>query len=46
MVDYVLLAEFDIDQGSVLKHQWPAKTGCDEQCVYSPLHRLMCDKAD
>ncbi|GAA5830718.1 hypothetical protein JCM11251_001053 [Rhodosporidiobolus azoricus] len=33
MVEYVLLAEFDIDQGSVLKHQWPAKTGCDEHLL-------------
>lgn len=32
-VDYVLLAEFDIDEGSTLKHQYPAPTGTDEQCV-------------
>ncbi|GAA5885668.1 hypothetical protein JCM6882_007519 [Rhodosporidiobolus microsporus] len=33
IVDYVLLAEFDIDQGSVLKHQYPALTGCDEHLL-------------
>lgn len=30
-VSYVLLAEFDIDEGSILKHQYPAATGVDEQ---------------
>jgi hypothetical protein len=34
-VDYVLLAEFDIDQGSTLKHQYPAPTGTDEQYVHT-----------
>lgn len=32
-VEYVLLAEFDIDEGSTVKHQYPAPTGTDEQCV-------------
>ncbi|GAA5849623.1 hypothetical protein JCM8547_000514 [Rhodosporidiobolus lusitaniae] len=32
-VEYVLLAEFDIDQGSVLKHQYPASTGTDEHLL-------------
>jgi len=36
-VEYVLLAEFDIDQGSLLRHQYPAPTGTDEQCVPSSL---------
>jgi hypothetical protein len=29
----VLLAEFDIDSGSGLKHQYPAPTGTAEQYV-------------
>lgn len=29
--EYVLLAEFDIDEGSVLRHEYPVPTGCDEQ---------------
>ncbi|GAA5968749.1 hypothetical protein JCM11641_000720 [Rhodosporidiobolus odoratus] len=33
LVDYVLLAEFDIDQGSVLKHQYPQDTGCDQHLL-------------
>ncbi|BGP39727.1 hypothetical protein JCM10450v2_003696 [Rhodotorula kratochvilovae] len=32
-VEYVLLAEFDIDQGSILKHQYPAPTGTDEHLL-------------
>ncbi|GAA5868799.1 hypothetical protein JCM1840_005123 [Sporobolomyces johnsonii] len=32
-VDYVLLAEFDIDEGSVLRHQYPAPTGTDEHLL-------------
>ncbi|GAA5997729.1 AFI1/MesA family protein [Rhodotorula paludigena] len=32
-VDYVLLAEFDIDQGSILKHQYPHDTGTDEHLL-------------
>lgn len=32
-VSYILLAEFDIDQGSILKHSYPAATGTDEQYV-------------
>ncbi|GAA6027633.1 hypothetical protein JCM8097_007956 [Rhodosporidiobolus ruineniae] len=32
-VEYVLLAEFDIDQGSVLRHQFPASTGTDEHLL-------------
>ncbi|GAA5874615.1 hypothetical protein JCM3774_004662 [Rhodotorula dairenensis] len=32
-VDYVLLAEFDIDEGSTLKHQYPAPTGTDEHLL-------------
>jgi hypothetical protein len=31
-VQFILLAEFDIDQGSVLSHQYPFPTGTDEQC--------------
>jgi hypothetical protein len=30
-VSFVLLAEFDINQGSVLAHQYPYPTGIDEQ---------------
>ncbi|CAE6478836.1 unnamed protein product [Rhizoctonia solani] len=30
---YVLLAEFDIDQGSVLTHQYPHPMGIDEQFI-------------
>jgi len=30
-VQFILLAEFDIDQGSVLSHQYPFPTGTDEQ---------------
>ncbi|GAA5982185.1 hypothetical protein JCM10908_004772 [Rhodotorula pacifica] len=32
-VEYVLLAEFDIDEGSTLKHQYPAPTGTDEHLL-------------
>ncbi|ORY92415.1 docking domain of Afi1 for Arf3 in vesicle trafficking-domain-containing protein [Leucosporidium creatinivorum] len=32
-VSYVLLAEFDIDEGSVLKHQYPVATGTDEHLL-------------
>lgn len=28
---FILLAEFDIDQGSTLAHQYPYPTGTDEQ---------------
>ena len=30
-VSFILLAEFDIDQGSVLARQYPFPTGTDEQ---------------
>jgi hypothetical protein len=30
-VEYILLAEFDIDKGASLKHQHPTETGTDEQ---------------
>jgi hypothetical protein len=30
-VEYILLAEFDIDKGASLKYQFPAETGTDEQ---------------
>ena len=33
-VSYILLAEFDIDEGSVLKHQYPCSTGTNEQSGY------------
>lgn len=33
-VQFILLAEFDIDQGSVLSHQYPFPTGTDEQCAF------------
>lgn len=33
-VQFILLAEFDIDQGSVLSHQYPFPTGTDEQCGF------------
>lgn len=29
--EYVLLAEFDIDEGSTLRHEHPVPTGCDGQ---------------
>ncbi|KAG8846289.1 hypothetical protein FRB96_002041 [Tulasnella sp. 330] len=32
-VSFVLLAEFDIDQGSVLSHEYPYPTGMDEQLL-------------
>lgn len=34
-VQFILLAEFDIDQGSVLSHQYPFPTGTDEQCGFT-----------
>lgn len=34
-VQFILLAEFDIDQGSVLSHEYPFPTGTDEQCGFS-----------
>ena len=34
---YVLLAEFDIDEGSVIRHQFPAQTGADQQYVWPHL---------
>lgn len=30
-VQYILLAEFDIDKGANLKYQYPDETGTDEQ---------------
>lgn len=30
-VKFILLAEFDIDQGATLTHQYPYPTGTDEQ---------------
>jgi hypothetical protein len=38
-VHFVLLAEFDIDQGSTLAYQYPYPTGTDEQYVILS----MCD---
>lgn len=32
-VDFILLAQFDIDKGSVIKMQYPKPTGVDEQYV-------------
>ena len=32
-VSLIFLAEFDINEGSVLKHQYPSPAGLDEQCV-------------
>ncbi|KAI8869398.1 spindle pole body interacting protein [Ramicandelaber brevisporus] len=32
-VEYILLAEFDIDKGSSLTHQYPQPTGTDEQLL-------------
>eukprot|EP00026_Physarum_polycephalum_P003239 Phypoly_transcript_03249.p1 GENE.Phypoly_transcript_03249~~Phypoly_transcript_03249.p1 ORF type:complete len:784 (+),score=142.64 Phypoly_transcript_03249:155-2506(+) len=32
-VDFILLAQFDIDKGSVIKHQYPKPTGVDEQLL-------------
>lgn len=32
-VSHILLAEFDIDRGSSLTHQYPEPTGTDEQYV-------------
>ncbi|KAJ2659745.1 hypothetical protein IWW48_003346 [Coemansia sp. RSA 1200] len=29
-VEYILLAEFDIDRGAILKHQYPQPTGADD----------------
>ena len=36
--EYILLAEFDIDEGSTLRHEFPAPTGCDAQWVAASLH--------
>lgn len=33
LVTFILLAEFDIEEGSVIRHQYPRPTGCDDQCV-------------
>eukprot|EP01111_Echinosteliopsis_oligospora_P018977 TRINITY_DN8966_c0_g1_i1.p1 TRINITY_DN8966_c0_g1~~TRINITY_DN8966_c0_g1_i1.p1 ORF type:complete len:669 (+),score=182.08 TRINITY_DN8966_c0_g1_i1:232-2238(+) len=32
-VEYILLAQFDIDKGSVIKHQFPRPTGVEEQLL-------------
>ncbi|ORE11683.1 spindle pole body interacting protein [Rhizopus microsporus var. microsporus] len=32
-VEYILLAEFDIDKGASLKHQYPTETGTDEHIL-------------
>ncbi|KAJ2682375.1 hypothetical protein IWW39_006025, partial [Coemansia spiralis] len=32
-VEYILLAEFDIDRGAILKHQYPRPTGADDSYV-------------
>ncbi|KAI9281016.1 docking domain of Afi1 for Arf3 in vesicle trafficking-domain-containing protein [Sporodiniella umbellata] len=32
-VEYILLAEFDIDKGASLKHQYPNETGTDEHIL-------------
>lgn len=32
-MSYVLLGEFDIDEGSILKHQYPSLTGADEHLL-------------
>ncbi|GAA5928125.1 AFI1/MesA family protein [Sporobolomyces koalae] len=32
-VEYVLLAEFDIDQGSVVRHEYPVHTGVDQHLL-------------
>ncbi|KAJ1919805.1 hypothetical protein H4219_001714 [Mycoemilia scoparia] len=32
-VDYILVAEFDIDEGSILRHQYPQPTGADENHI-------------
>ena len=42
-VQFILLAEFDIDQGSVLSHQYPFPTGTDEQCGFTDaIREPMC----
>lgn len=41
-VHFVLLAEFDIDQGSTLAYQYPYPTGTDEQCVSLLLSTGLC----
>jgi hypothetical protein len=30
-VEYILLAEFDVDKGAVVKHQYPKPTGTKDQ---------------
>ncbi|KAJ1731202.1 hypothetical protein LPJ61_002650 [Coemansia biformis] len=35
-VEYILLAEFDIDQGAILKHQYPRPTGADDSYLMLP----------
>lgn len=41
-VPYVLLAEFDIDKGSMLRQQYPRDTGVDEQSVPFPCCCCCC----
>jgi len=33
-INHILVAEFDIDKGSQLTHQYPEKTGIEEQYIY------------
>lgn len=33
VVPYLLLAEFDIDEGSVLRHEYPSPTGTDQHLL-------------
>ncbi|KAJ1675641.1 hypothetical protein EV182_000875 [Spiromyces aspiralis] len=32
-IDYILVAEFDIDEGSILRHQYPRPTGANENHI-------------
>lgn len=41
-VQYVLLAEFDIDKGASLKYQLPGETGTDEQYVKTRTPKEHC----
>lgn len=33
LVPYLLLAEFDIDEGSLLRHEYPSPTGTDQHLL-------------
>ncbi|KAJ2864463.1 hypothetical protein GGH94_002915 [Coemansia aciculifera] len=44
-VEYILLAEFDIDRGAILKHQYPRPTGADDSYVEKQAELMLPDGA-